>query len=81
VADKDQKDLDEMQQQALEQLTWLNDVAGLDIAEIARRLDVARSTVSRWKHGHRGLTRRSCKDIAQLYQEMQQKEDRSDITD
>lgn len=60
--------LREMQEQAVTQLEWLTGEAGLSQQEVARRLDVPQPAISRWINRHVRPTRRSCRDIGQLYE-------------
>ena len=72
------KDLDEMQEQALGQLHWLREEGGLSLSEIGRRLNTPFSTVSRWANRHHRMTPRSCQDIARLYQAVREERGVSD---
>lgn len=64
-----------MQAQALQQIEWLASEGGLSLSEIGRRIDQSHVQVSRWVNRHTRPTRRSCRDIERLYQEVRRERD------
>lgn len=73
---KDSPELQAMQQQALEHLTWLHREAGLPIAELARRMRTSAPLVSTWVNGHRKPSPMSCERIQRIYSEEQARRSR-----
>lgn len=69
-----EKELTLMQTQAIEQLDWLHNVAGLKWVDVAGRLGVKQPSLSRWVR--RTADKRTppspayCREIARLYEQV-----------
>jgi transcriptional regulator with XRE-family HTH domain len=63
------EDLQQMQNEAIEQLNWLREQGGLTLVAIGERLGTNHTTVWRWLHERQKPQRRSCLDVRRVYQE------------